>query len=75
MAQVATGAIEGTLRAADGHAVPGAPILITGGVGIRTVIHPNSTGDFAMTLPYRRYSLSGGPGTVSVEETRQSADA
>ncbi len=60
LAQVTTGAIEGTLRAADGRPVPGAPILITGGVGFRTVIHSNSNGDFAITLPYGRYSLSGG---------------
>jgi hypothetical protein len=37
----------------------GSPILITGGAGFRTVIHSNSNGGFAMTLPYGRYRLSG----------------
>lgn len=60
LAQLTTGAIEGTLRATDGRPMPGAPILITGGAGFRTVIHSNSNGDFAMMLPYGRYSLSGG---------------
>jgi hypothetical protein len=40
--------------------VAGSPILITGGAGFRTVIHSNSNGDFAVTLPYGRYCLSGG---------------
>ncbi|MGD0775955.1 MAG: hypothetical protein ABSC05_24320, partial [Candidatus Solibacter sp.] len=36
------------------------PIRITGGAGFRTVIHSNSNGEFAVTLPYGRYCLSGG---------------
>jgi Carboxypeptidase regulatory-like domain len=59
LAQLTTGAIEGTLRATDGRPMPGAPILIAGGAGFRTVIHSNSNGGFAMTLPYGRYRLSG----------------
>jgi hypothetical protein len=58
-AQSTTGAIEGTLRAADGRPVAGAPILITGGGGFRAVIHSASNGEFAVTLPYGRYRLSG----------------
>ena len=59
LAQLTTGAIEGTLRATDGRPVTGTPILVTGGAGFRTVIHSNSNGRFAMTLPYGRYRLSG----------------
>lgn len=59
MAQLTTGAIDGTLRAMDGRPLADLPILITGGAGFRTVIHSNSNGEFAMTLPYGRYSLSG----------------
>ena len=58
MAQLTSGAIEGTLRAPDGGPVIAAPILVTGGAGFRTVIHSNSNGEFAMTLPYGRYRLS-----------------
>jgi len=60
LAQLTTGAIQGILRAADGHPLAGSPILITGGAGFRTVIHSNSNGGFAVTLPYGRYRLSGG---------------
>jgi hypothetical protein len=59
LAQLTTGVIEGTLRAVDGRPVAGAPILVTGGAGFRTVIHSNSNGEFALTLPYGRYRLSG----------------
>lgn len=58
LAQLTTGTIEGTLRATDGRPVAGAPILVTGGTGFRTVIHSGSNGEFAMTLPYGRYTLS-----------------
>lgn len=58
-AQLTTGTIEGTLRATNGGPVAGSAILITGGAGFRTVIHSNSNGRFAMTLPYGRYRLSG----------------
>ncbi len=60
LAQLTTGTIEGTLRATDGRPVADSLILITGGAGFRTVIHSNSNGGFAMTLPYGRYRLSGG---------------
>ena len=59
LAQLTTGAIEGTLRAMDGHPLAGWAIRITGGAGFRTVIHSNSNGEFAMTLPYGPYRLSG----------------
>ena len=58
LAQLTTGAIEGTLRATDGRSLAAAPILVTGAAGFRTVIHSNSNGEFAMTLPYGRYRLS-----------------
>jgi hypothetical protein len=60
LAQLTTGAIEGTLRASDGRPVAGSPILIAGGAGFRAVIHSTSNGEFAVTLPYGRYCLSGG---------------
>jgi hypothetical protein len=53
----------------DGRPVANAPILITGGVGFRIVIHSSSNGEFALALPYGRYRLSGGlrPGTEASE--------
>lgn len=60
LAQLTTGVIEGTLHTPDGRPVAGAPILVTGGAGFLTVIHSNSNGQFAMTLPYGRYRFSGG---------------
>ncbi len=60
MAQLTSGAIQGTLRDPDGRPVAGAPVLITGGAGFRTVVHSNSNGEFVMTLPYGRYRLSVG---------------
>src|SRR6202012_2711175 len=59
LSQLTTGSIEGTLRATDGRPVAGAPILVTGGAGVRIVIHSNSNGEFTMTLPYGQYRLSG----------------
>jgi hypothetical protein len=58
LAQLTTGAIEGTLSTTDGRPVAGASILVTGGAGFRTVIHSNSNGGFSMTLSYGRYRLS-----------------
>jgi len=58
LAQLTTGAIEGTLRVTDSRPIAAAPILVTGAAGFRTVIHSNSNGEFAMTLPYGRYRLS-----------------
>jgi hypothetical protein len=49
LAQLSTGAIEGTLRAMDGHALAGTAILINGGAGFRTVIISNASG-LAMSL-------------------------
>ncbi len=67
VAQLTTGVIEGTLRALDGSSAAGAEIVITGGTGFRTVIHSDSNGEFVLTLPYGRYSLSGSrqPGAVA----------
>ncbi len=58
LAQLTTGGIEGTLRAADGRPVPDARILVTGVAGLRTVVHSNPSGEFSMQLPYGRYRLS-----------------
>ncbi len=71
MAQLTTGAIKGILRATNGRPLAGTPILVTGGAGFRAVIHSNSNGEFAMTLPYGRYRLSGGvqPGAASSSAT------
>jgi hypothetical protein len=57
--QLNTGDIEGTLRAVDGRPVADSPILITGAAGFHLAIHSNSSGAFALTLPYGRYQLSG----------------
>ena len=59
LAQLTTGAIEGTLRATDGSRLAGESILITGGAGFGIVIRTNSNGEFSMTLPYGQYRLSG----------------
>ena len=58
-AQLTTGALEGTLRAADGHPLVYSPIVITGGAGFRAVVHSDSSGEFAVTLPYGHYSVAG----------------
>jgi hypothetical protein len=58
LAQVTTGEVEGTVRAADGHPLAGRAIVITGGVGFHTVIHSDANGAFLVTLPYGRYSFS-----------------
>ena len=60
LAQLTTGTIEGTLRATDGRPVAESPILVTGGAGFSTVVQSNGNGEFAMTLPYGRYRLTGG---------------
>jgi hypothetical protein len=67
VAQLTTGVIEGTLRALDGSSAAGAEIVITGGTGFRTVIRSDSNGEFVLTLPYGRYSLSGSrqPGALA----------
>ena len=59
LAQLTTGTIEGTLRDSNGHPLAGSPIVISGAAGFHTVIHSNSNGEFAMKLPYGRYSLTG----------------
>jgi hypothetical protein len=58
LAQLNTGAIVGTLRDTSGHPLGGSAIVVSGAAGFHTVIHSNSDGEFAMTLPYGRYSLS-----------------
>jgi hypothetical protein len=49
LARLTTGAIEGTVRGLDGRPVAGSAIVVTGGAGLRTVIHSNSSGEFSMT--------------------------
>ena len=58
-AQLTTGIVEGTLRAAEGRPVCGASIVVDGAAGFHIIILPNSNGEFALTLPYGRYHLSG----------------
>ncbi len=57
-AQLATGSIEGSVRAADGTPTSAAPILVTGANGFRTVVVSNAAGEFFLTLPYGPYRLS-----------------
>jgi hypothetical protein len=59
LGQLTTGAVEGILRASDGHSLAGVAILITGGAGFHTIIHSNASGGFSITLPYGRYRFSG----------------
>ncbi len=58
LAQLTTGAIHGTVRDMDGRPLPGSPILISGGAGLRIAIRSDSNGEFAVTLPYGRYRFS-----------------
>src|SRR5690348_4502038 len=58
LAQLNTGLLEGSLRAADGHRVAAALVVITGGAGFRATLRTNSIGEFSATLPYGRYQLS-----------------
>src|ERR1700675_3680251 len=69
LAQIPTGEVEGTVRAADGHPLAGRAIVITGGVGFRTVIHSDANGGFLVTLPYGRYSFSAALVFVAPLET------
>ncbi len=68
LAQLTTGTLTGILRAADGRPVAGSRIFIRGGTGFHTIIHPDSSGGFTVTLPYGRYRLSAGrePGETTV---------
>lgn len=52
MAQLNTGAIEGTAR-------PGESILITGANGFRVTVPTDSRGRFFVVLPYGRYRVAG----------------
>src|ERR1700722_7087554 len=59
LAQLTTGTIEGALRDSNGHPLAGSSINVSGANGFHTVVQSNSNGEFAMTLPYGRYRLSG----------------
>ena len=61
LAQITTGAIEGTVRAPDGHLLPGTAIDVAGGAGFSTVIHSDASSHFEATLPYGQYRFSGAP--------------
>jgi hypothetical protein len=58
LAQITTGALEGTLRDGDGRRLGGVPIRIAGAAGFHTVILTDSAGQVFLTLPYGRYRLS-----------------
>ena len=58
LAQLTTGTIEGTLRDLDGHPLAGSAIVISGAAGFNTIVHSNSNGGFAISLPYGQYRLS-----------------
>src|SRR5580700_4621433 len=74
--QLNIGVLEGTLRAPNGHFLPDTVIVITGGTGLRTVVHSNAIGEFAIALPYGQYRLvadAGGAGmTVFVDPLQTS---
>jgi hypothetical protein len=57
--QLTTGTVEGLLRDPDGHIRSNSQMVVTGGAGFRAVFRTNSNGEFALTLPYGRYELSG----------------
>jgi hypothetical protein len=59
-AQLTTGTLTGTYRAADGRPLAGAPIAIAGGAGFHIEIRTDSHGEFSITLPYGQYQLPGG---------------
>ncbi|HEX4167278.1 MAG TPA: hypothetical protein VHZ55_17575 [Bryobacteraceae bacterium] len=69
LAQLTTGAIEGTIHDRNGHPVTDVSLLITGAAGFRTVIYSNLNGEFSVSLPYGRYQLSGAPVFVSALQT------
>jgi hypothetical protein len=58
LAQLTAGAIEGTVRDADGRRLAGQSIVVTGRTGLRFVIRTNSSGAFSASLPYGEYRLS-----------------
>jgi len=59
VAQLTTGVVEGTLRGIDGSPLSGAQIQVTGRARFRTVVRSDANGEFAMTLPYGWYQISG----------------
>ena len=56
-ASAASGAIAGSVRDADGSAVPGASILALGTALLPAMARTDSTGRFALTLPAGEYIL------------------
>jgi hypothetical protein len=81
-AQLTTGTLSGTLRAADGHPLADESIPITGGAGFHAAVRTSSHGEFSITLPYGRYQLCGTADvfvaplqTTSVELSRNASGA
>jgi hypothetical protein len=63
--QLTTGTVEGVLRDPDGRLRSNSEMVVTGGAGFRAVFRTNSHGEFALTLPYGRYDISGVTLTVA----------
>jgi hypothetical protein len=59
-AQLTAGFVDGTVHDERGQAAKQAAILITGGAGFKAIVHPNSAGQFTLSLPYGRYLLWNG---------------
>jgi hypothetical protein len=59
-AQLTAGLVEGMVHDAEGQAASRMAIFIEGGAGFKNVVHTNSAGQFALSLPYGRYLLSSG---------------
>ena len=68
-AQLTTGTVEGHLLTSDGHPVPNAPLIITGGAGFRLTIRTGAAGAFSVTLPYGTYRFSDVPVFVAPLQT------
>ena len=58
-AQLTTGIVEGVLHDPNGHGIADAPLVITGGTGLRTTIRTKAEGEFSVVLPYGQYSVAG----------------
>jgi hypothetical protein len=57
--QLTTGMVRGTLRDANGRAVPRTRVVIAGPNGFRAVVQTNDAGEFAAVLSYGRYQIAG----------------
>lgn len=68
IAQLTTGAVEGTLGSPDSHPLAGVTILFTDSLGSRTQVQTRPDGGFTLTLAFGLYRVSAGGARNDVAE-------